>query len=151
VKFGIGRYLYRQEAQWVDYDPQKKKFVKPPRLPAAAMPKKPAQAGSTPKLAAEPAAPPARAAEVKRKGKKDLPQSGKELYDRLTTYEGQLASQGLCKPGELVKHVSKAGVAAGHDADLTTWSGPAIALAAEETKTFEAQCRARKGERKEVA
>src|ERR1051326_7748168 len=33
VKFGIGRYLYRQEAQWVDYDPQKKKFAKQPRLP----------------------------------------------------------------------------------------------------------------------
>src|ERR1700760_370682 len=28
VKFGIGRYLYRLGTQWVDYDPQKKRFTK---------------------------------------------------------------------------------------------------------------------------
>ena len=38
---------------------------------------------------------PVKAAEPKRRGKKDLPANGKELYDRLTTYEGQLAAQGL--------------------------------------------------------
>ena len=27
VKFGIGRYLYRLQAQWVDYDPQRRQFV----------------------------------------------------------------------------------------------------------------------------
>lgn len=31
VKFGIGRYLYRLPPQWVDYDPQKKRFAKEPR------------------------------------------------------------------------------------------------------------------------
>src|SRR5438552_18860711 len=30
VKFGVGRYLYRLAAQWVDYDPQKPTFVRPP-------------------------------------------------------------------------------------------------------------------------
>src|SRR5215204_3293310 len=40
VKFGIGRYLYRLPAQWVDYDPQKRQIVKPPVLPAFAQPKK---------------------------------------------------------------------------------------------------------------
>ncbi len=35
VKFGVGRFLYRLPSQWVDYDPQKKRFVKPPQLPAA--------------------------------------------------------------------------------------------------------------------
>ena len=34
VKFGIGRYLYRLPAQWVDYDPQKRTFVRPPRRTA---------------------------------------------------------------------------------------------------------------------
>jgi hypothetical protein len=34
VKFGIGRYLYRLPAQWCDYDPQKRHFVRPPSLPA---------------------------------------------------------------------------------------------------------------------
>src|SRR3954452_5818814 len=38
VKFGIGRYLYRLVAQWVDYDPQRRQFVRPPMLPASALP-----------------------------------------------------------------------------------------------------------------
>src|SRR5262249_49008652 len=36
VKFGIGRYLYRQQAIWADYDPSKKRLVKPPQLPREA-------------------------------------------------------------------------------------------------------------------
>lgn len=32
VKWGIGRYLYRSPSQWVDYDPAKKQFVRPPVL-----------------------------------------------------------------------------------------------------------------------
>src|SRR5439155_15196682 len=40
VKFGVGRYLYRLPAQWVDYDPHKRQFVRPPTLPAFALPKK---------------------------------------------------------------------------------------------------------------
>ena len=39
VKFGIGRYLYRLPAQWLDYDPQKKTFTQSPRLPDWAIPK----------------------------------------------------------------------------------------------------------------
>src|SRR6266511_2261716 len=38
VKFGIGRYLYRLPSQWVDYDPHKRQFVRPPTLPASALP-----------------------------------------------------------------------------------------------------------------
>jgi len=38
VKFGIGRYLYRLPAQWVDYEPIKKQIVKPPQLPGFALP-----------------------------------------------------------------------------------------------------------------
>src|SRR5215210_3241269 len=33
VKFGIGRYLYRLPQQWADYDPVKRQFSTPPRLP----------------------------------------------------------------------------------------------------------------------
>jgi hypothetical protein len=33
VKFGVGRYLYRQAPQWVDYDPQRRQFVRKPALP----------------------------------------------------------------------------------------------------------------------
>jgi hypothetical protein len=38
VKYGIGRYLYRLPAQWVDYDPAKKQIVRPPTLPPFAIP-----------------------------------------------------------------------------------------------------------------
>lgn len=33
VKFGLGRFLYRLPAQWVDYDPQRRAFTKEPTLP----------------------------------------------------------------------------------------------------------------------
>lgn len=124
VKFGIGRYLYRLEAQWVDYDTQKKKFAKPPKLPASALPRK----GGVKATPAKPA-------------DKTLPANGDELQRRLQSYDNRLASQGLCKAGDLVKHVAQAGVKAGYAANLTEWSGPAIALAVEETKAFEALCR----------
>jgi hypothetical protein len=39
VKFGVGRYLYRLPSQWVDYDPQKRRFTKTPALPPFALPK----------------------------------------------------------------------------------------------------------------
>ena len=48
VKFGIGRYLYRLPAQWVDYDPVKKQIVQVPQLPAFAVPKSSAQPAAKP-------------------------------------------------------------------------------------------------------
>jgi hypothetical protein len=50
VKFGVGRYLYRLPQLWCDYDPHKRQFVRPPALPAAALPK-PAGAEVAKKLA----------------------------------------------------------------------------------------------------
>jgi hypothetical protein len=38
VKLGIGRFLYKLPAQWVDYDPQTKQFQQTPTLPAWAVP-----------------------------------------------------------------------------------------------------------------
>ena len=38
VKLGVGRYLYRLQAQWVDYDPAKKQFARVPTLPDWAKP-----------------------------------------------------------------------------------------------------------------
>lgn len=34
VQFGVGRHLYALPKQWVDYDPVKKQFKNPPKLPA---------------------------------------------------------------------------------------------------------------------
>jgi hypothetical protein len=116
VKFGIGRYLYRLPAQWMDYDPQRRQFVQPPQLPPFARPVKESPAR-------EPA------------GK--LPSSGAELYKRLEAYDARLAAEGRCTKGALLRHVAEAGNKAGYGADLNAWTGPAIALAAEETRQFE--------------
>ncbi len=186
VKFGVARYLYRLSPLWVDWDAQKKKFLKDPQLPASALPKKadlrvpvrngtaptekPPEAVPVPAVAArsEPttATPVATAAPAgkksgrsSREGGSDkskaaatgLPANGAELRQRLYAYDARLASQKLCQPGDLVKHIVAAGQKAGYEAELDTWSGPAIVLAVEETKAFEAACRQSSGPRKEVA
>jgi hypothetical protein len=38
VKYGIGRYLYRLPRQWVDWNAEKRQFVRVPTLPAFALP-----------------------------------------------------------------------------------------------------------------
>jgi hypothetical protein len=43
VQFGIGRHLYDLPKQWVGYDPQKRQFTQPPKLPG-----KPAAGGNPP-------------------------------------------------------------------------------------------------------
>jgi len=158
VKFGVGRYLYRLAPLWTDYDPQRKQFAKPPQLPASALPKRavlPAPASKEqPSPAARAEQAPVEAAGPKGKGKKAsaaLPANGEELQKRLYAYDARLTSQGLCAAGELVKHVVAAGVKAGHDSDLSTWTGSAIALSVEETRVFEARCREKAGARKDVA
>jgi hypothetical protein len=55
VHFGVARYLYYLPAQWVAYDPERKRLAETPRLPSWATP------GSEPKIAE--AAGPATAAE----------------------------------------------------------------------------------------
>jgi hypothetical protein len=147
VKFGIGRYLYRFPSQWVDYDPHKKQFTQSPKLPPFALP---GYRKEKPQERAKPTS-----AEVKKTESPapagNLPANGLELQRRLYDYDAKLAKQGICAQGDLVKHVVEVGVRAGHDADLASWSGPAMLLAAEETRAFEAQSRTRISKRKEVA
>jgi hypothetical protein len=138
VKFGIGRYLYRMKSQWVDYDPQKRQFVKPPTLPE--LERKPRATAP----AAEPKAAAARSAAA-------MPASGVELQKRLAAKDAQLAEKGVCEAGELIEHVVAAGRKAGYDADLSAWSGPAIALAVDAVKAFEGRKRSPQGRRKDVA
>jgi hypothetical protein len=139
VKFGVGRYLYRLPSQWVDYDPRKKQFAQTPTLPPSALPK-PKKPAAPVRLQSEPA-----------KNGTTMPANGVELQRRVHDYDARLAKQDVCQAGELVKHIVQAGVKAGYEADLATWSGPAIALAVEEARAFEAQLRRQKSERKEVA
>jgi hypothetical protein len=127
VKFGIGRYLYRLPSQWVEYDSQKRRFARTPALPPSALPHPSLHAVKDKADKTE---------NVKRK--MGLPASGVELQRRIHDYDARLAQQGVCQAGELVKHIVAAGVKAGFQADLETWNGPAIALAVEEARAFEA-------------
>jgi hypothetical protein len=157
VKFGIGRYLYRLPQIWCDYDPKKRQFVRPPTLPASALPKVPdraqsARAAPAASLPAASAAAPERAKKASTAGTPPaLPANGAELQRRLYDYDARLARQGVCKPGDLVKHIVQAGVKAGYETDLATWSEPAIAFAVEQTRAFETRARQEAAERKDVA
>jgi hypothetical protein len=126
VKFGIGRYLYRLQAQWVDYDPVKKQFAQTPQLPAFALPK-----SAAPKPA--PKAP--------RAQQPSLPSNGEELHRRLRDYDAKLAAQKVCGLGALLSHVAQAGAKAGYGDDITRWAGPAIPFAVEAVKEFESGLR----------
>jgi hypothetical protein len=150
------QHLYRLPSQWADYDPKKKQFVRTPPLPDSALPvrtePKPAPAPAPAAQARkQPPGAPAAATPAAKAAAHALPANGAELQRRLSDYDARLAAQGLCQPGALVKHVVQAGVEKGYDPDLSTWSGPAIALAVDETKAFEARLRPPAAERKEVA
>jgi hypothetical protein len=136
VKFGVGRYLYRLPAQWADFDPKKKQFVKTPTLPAFAQPAKAKE---------KPARPAAKAVLHSR------PASGPELKDRLQNFDAKLAKEGLCQSGELLRHVLEAGRNKGYPEDLAEWADVAIDLAVDEGKKFAARARELHGERKVVA
>jgi hypothetical protein len=169
VKFGIGRYLYRLAAQWVDYDPVKKQLVQLPQLPAFAVPKtkdapkasKPAPE-PTPEVIVEPKATPAKAEATKAAAAKTeaqkaeasktepkpepkpshgLPANGQELHRRLQEYDAKLAAQKLCVRGALLAHVTQAGVKAGYTANMADWTGPAIPFAVDAVKEFEQNVR----------
>lgn len=150
VKFGIGRYLYRLPSQWVDYDPRKKQFAQTPTLPPSALRRPPSALRhpsiQAPKNGAERTENRERKAESGKR-KADMPANGIELQRRVHDYDARLARQGVCQAGELVKHIVEAGVKAGYEADLATWSGPALVLAVEEARAFEARPR----QHKEVA
>jgi hypothetical protein len=160
VKFGVGRYLYRLPAQWVDYDPQRRQFARTPALPTFALPRQKTDKKETERVQKQPAPAAAKKPALKepapapKKGRAapapGLPANGEELQRRLTDYDTKLAAQGVCPRGALLQHVAEAGKKAGFAPDLTTWSGPAISLAVEETRAFEARAR-QQVKQKEVA
>jgi hypothetical protein len=129
VKFGVGRYLYRLQSQWVDYDPVKKQFTQTPQLPAFALPQQ-----------KKPDAQPARGSAAKAQPD-GLPADGAELHRRLRDYDAKLAAQKLCAVGAVLSHVAAEGARAGYGEDITAWAGPAIPFAAEVVKAYEATLR----------
>src|SRR5205807_9465598 len=80
-----------------------------------------------------------------------LPANGEELRRRLQDYDAKLAAQGVCAPGDLLRHVSEAGAKAGYGPEMDDWTAPAIACAAQETKACEARVRQQMVGQKAVA
>ena len=146
VKFGVGRYLYRLPTQWMDYDPQRRHFLKTPTLPAWALPGN--KGHSSDRSAGREQ--PVRKMPAKMAGH-SVPANGAELQRRLYDYDARLAAEGVCQRGDLVKHVVQAGTRAGYDSDLATWTGAAITLAVDETRAFEARARHEPADQKNVA
>jgi hypothetical protein len=91
VKFGLGRYLYRQKPQWCDYDPQKRQFVKPPALPVFGHPPRAAQAATPP-----PPPPPK---------EKPTPPPAQPLPMRVAEFEAALLADGLCQAGDVKSYL----------------------------------------------
>jgi hypothetical protein len=112
VKWGVGRYLYSLAGVWCDYDPQKKRFVSPPALPASALPAR--------------AAPAKPAANGHGTGKLP-PANGQDLADRLAAWEKTLVGAGLCAPDDLIAHVKNAGSVLGRKGEISSWDAPAAA------------------------
>ena len=141
VKFGVGRYLYRLSAQWVDYDAVKKQLLQLPQLPAFALPKGKGAKPDAPKP--QPAKPDVKAETPKPEPKAEpakapnLPANGQELHRRLRDYDTRLAEKKLCNVGALLAHVTQAGVKAGYTANMADWNGPAIPFAVDAVKEFE--------------
>jgi hypothetical protein len=154
VKYGIGRYLYRLPAQWVDYDPAKKQITQLPQLPAFALPRNAAvqpapRASETPRKPDPRPEPDRKPAEVA--PTPALPSNGQELHRRLRDYDAKLAAQKFCPLGSLLAHVTQSGVKAGYSANMAEWSGPAIPFAVDAVKEFEQSLRAGKSEARPAA
>lgn len=158
VKFGIGRYLYRLPAQWVDYDPVKKQIVQVPKLPAFAIPKtkeRPSPASTatpSPQTPGESSLLPTQQGQAEAgtafggpstsgSSTSRLPANGLELQRRLESYDARLADQNLCPRGALVTYVVQAGVKAGYPANLGDWDKAAIRFAVDAVKAFEKNLR----------
>lgn len=130
VKLGIGRYLYRQKPQWVDYDPQKRQFLKPPALPVTSP--------TNHRAPATPATPRPRPAPSPATNGKRKPADGLELYRRLEDHERVLVREGLCDEGEFLDFIRASGAEVGFGEDIAGWnSAQAIGHAYGVAKLFE--------------
>src|SRR5262245_37480168 len=107
VKWGIARYLYRLPATWCDYDPQKKQLLRPPPLPAWALPRGTAAAPDAPARAADAAA----------------MKQGVEAYDK------KLADDGIISKGGLINHLLLWGQReCGWGPDMADWPPSSVNL-----------------------
>ena len=124
VKFGIGRYLYRLDQQWVDFDAKKRAIPNPPRLPDWALPEEERQRASQPAPAPAPArqpaaTPPARPAAP---AASSQPADPCAMERRLRARDKALADARLASPGELYDHVLAEAEQAGFPSRIEQWN-----------------------------
>lgn len=104
VKFGVGRYIYRLPAQWVDYDPVKKQIIAPPSLPDWARPGKQVQKTTPVATAANAQA----AVESERKTVSDADKRKQQFAaDDKTIYELNVMLGGNLSVGEVNQYLTK--------------------------------------------
>jgi hypothetical protein len=133
VKFGVGRYLHRVTPQWLDYDPTKRQFAKPPRLPAEALQegtRLPGRADAGPPAAAPTTAP-------RPAAQPSEPATPVELQKRIAEYETKLVERRLARPGDLLQWIVQSAVQRGFAADLSTWGPAEIAFAVEKARSYQ--------------
>ena len=145
VKFGIGRYLYRLDQQWVDFDAKRRAIPNPPRLPdwalpeeerraapPAAQPRQPAPPAAQPRQPAAPAPAPAPAkqqpapspapARPAAAAPSSTPAEICAMEKRLRIRDKALADARLASPGELYDHVLAEAEQAGFPSRIEQWN-----------------------------
>lgn len=127
IKWGIGRYLYRLPAQWVDYDPQKKQLRGTPSLPDWALPRSAAPARTKPAAT-----------------KPDDPETGVQLIERVELLDDWAAQQKLCSVGEVRKAWQAEIKANRWPDDVTTWDAAQVRLGMSEARHIVKQMQERK-------
>lgn len=142
VKFGVGRYLYRLPAQWLDYDPVKKQFTQTPTLPqwAVAGASGPAAVGpGGQQPAALPAAQQTRQGQQQPARQADPPkpfESHEDAVRRVQALDADLAGRSLSRPGDLTNYLAAAVYGAGFDKDRDRDNPDMLAFAYEVVKRF---------------
>ncbi len=129
VKFGIGRYLYRMKPQWVDYDPQKRRFLGQPALapaPQAGLKELPPRQQAAADSGVQPRA---------------LPQTGPELVERLKRHDQKLTAEGVIRSGALVAHVLGELKRAGMPSDPRHWDAQTIQAAVASARAYDTAVR----------
>lgn len=139
VKVGVGRYLYKMKPQWVDYDPQKRQFVRTPKIPDEFLPVAKTKVRDRAPSPSKPAA---------QQQQQQQPQAANgaaslkpsELYLRVLAYEGRLIEDGLCAKDALVDHLVQTlgKVIPGH---VSVWDDQYSLSVEKACKDFAASCR----------
>jgi hypothetical protein len=103
VQLGVGRYLYRQKPQWVDYDAQKRRFTGTPRPPVWTPHRPVRPPGQGPAAPAQARQPQTSGAPVTAIAPAAAP--APTVYERVCAVEKEMVDAGKCVPGALVSYL----------------------------------------------